>query len=138
MPKDCLNIDIRVGDFLFVGGKGNGPAQYGMQIKKVLKVDNNKIQIILSGSLTSEKEQAIGYHVRKIEKGELGQLSKIKEELEEAMDANEQKNKIMELTELSDIYGALEARAQTLGFQMEDLKKMSDVTKRAFLSGRRK
>ena len=46
MPKDCLNIDVQVGDFLFVGGKGNGPAQYGMQIKKVLKVNDDKIQII--------------------------------------------------------------------------------------------
>ena len=91
-----------------------------------------------SAPLTPEKELPIGYHVRKIEKGVVGQLSKIKEELDEAMDANEQENKIMELTELSDIYGALEARVQTLGFQMEDLKKMSDVTKRAFFSGRRK
>ena len=42
------------------------------------------------------------------------------------------------MVEASDLYGALEAYAETtLGVSMEDLKQMSDVTKRAFMNGRR-
>lgn len=43
---DCLHQKMNVGDFLFIGGKGNGPAEYGMQVKKVLKIEGEKIQIV--------------------------------------------------------------------------------------------
>ena len=36
------------------------------------------------------------------------------------------------MMELSDIYGALEAIAEKYQLTMDDLKKMSDSTKRAF------
>ena len=44
----------------------------------------------------------------------------------------------MQELELADIYGALEAVARTHGLKMRDLKKMSELTKRAFESGSRK
>jgi len=80
-----------------------------------------------------------GYHVTEIEKGVLGELSKIREELDELFDAREQEVRIMELVELSDLYGAIEAYVHDKhpGISMDDLKAMSAVTKRAFANGRR-
>lgn len=80
-----------------------------------------------------------GYHVGEITVGTLGNLSKIQEELDEAVDAENQSNRLMVLLELSDIIGAVEAvlEKQFPGFTLEDLKTMSDATKRAFLSGHR-
>lgn len=80
----------------------------------------------------------MSYHLVPIKKGVLGEASKIQEELDELMDAEVQENKILALVELSDLYGALEAMAITYGVTMDDLKKMSDATKRAFMSGSRK
>jgi hypothetical protein len=80
----------------------------------------------------------MGYHLSEIKKGELGKSSKIQEELDELVDAETQNNKIMAMVELSDLYGALEAVAQAYGLSMQDLKIMSDATKRAFHSGARK
>lgn len=80
----------------------------------------------------------MGYHLRKIEiQGEFGKCSKIHEELEELEEALEQDNRILALCELADLYGALEAVAHSLGVNMLDVIKMSEATKRAFLSGER-
>lgn len=76
----------------------------------------------------------IGYHLKKIKKGTLGKISKVQEEVNEYKDAKKQKCKIMQELELADIYGALEAVAETHGLKMKDLKKMSRLTKRAFES----
>lgn len=79
-----------------------------------------------------------GYHVTKIKKGKLGEISKIQEELDELKDAKLQKCKIMEGVELADLLGAVEAYAEkNLNLSLEDLIKMKEVTKRAFVSGRR-
>jgi len=45
----------------------------------------------------------------------------------------------MILVELSDILGAIEAYLDKHhpGMKLDDLKKMSDITKRAFINGRR-
>lgn len=83
-------------------------------------------------------EQSHGYHNKTIIKGVLGQTSKIREELDELMDAEEQGVFILQAVELSDLYGAIEAYAETLRLSMEDLRMMSNLTKRAFESGRRK
>ncbi len=48
-----------------------------------------------------------GYHLKIIQKGTLGKISKIREELEELEDANKQQVVLMELIELSDLYGAM-------------------------------
>lgn len=79
-----------------------------------------------------------GYHLKKIKKGELGKISKVQEEINEFKDAIEQGCKIMAMVELSDIYGALESLAKEFNLSMKDLKKMSNITKRAFESGHRK
>jgi len=91
-----------------------------------------------SCELTTVIEQPKGYHIKNIKKGILGQSSKIQEELEELIDAEDQGNKIMAQVELSDLYGALEAVAESYNITMEDLKIMSDTTKRVFKSGKRK
>ena len=83
----------------------------------------------------SSKQTKSGYHLKKIKKGEFGKISKVKEEAQEYQDAIEQGCKIMAELELADIYGALEAVAETHGLKMKDLKKMSELTKRAFESG---
>lgn len=80
----------------------------------------------------------MSYHLTEIPKGELGHSSKIQEELLEFQDAEMQGCKIMALLELSDMYGAMEAVAEKYGCTMEDLAKMSSLTKRAFKSGKRK
>jgi hypothetical protein len=84
-----------------------------------------------------EKLEDPGYHIRKIPRGTFGEVSKIREELAELEDALAQGVKIMALCELSDLYGAVRAVAENLGVTMNDLEKMSDVTSRAFESGRR-
>lgn len=81
----------------------------------------------------------MGYHKRAIVvQGIYGEVSKIEEELDELKESFEQDNKILALCELSDLYGAMEAVAEKLGVNMEDIKKMSAATKRAFQSGARK
>ena len=77
----------------------------------------------------------IGYHLHTITKGELGTISKVKEEIEEFEDALAQDCKLMAMVELSDIYGALEALAETYNLTMQDLAVFSDITKRAFING---
>lgn len=80
-----------------------------------------------------------GYHLRDIPKGIFGELTKIEEELEEIKDSVEQKSKVMELVELSDLYGAIQGYLEKHhpGVTMEDLRIMSDITQRAFRSGAR-
>lgn len=80
-----------------------------------------------------------GYHLVEIAKGKLGEPSKILEEVEEFIDATNQGVSIMALIELSDLMGAIRAY---LGkhhptITIDDLNKMSEVTERAFVNGRR-
>jgi len=81
----------------------------------------------------------MGYHIREITKGSFGDFSKIQEEWEELLDAHEQGGKILELVELSDLYGAIEGYIQSkYGMTMEDIKQMSGMTSSAFKEGKRK
>ena len=79
----------------------------------------------------------MGYHKRKIERGEFGKTSKIREELDELEDALEQNNRIMAMVELSDLYGAIQAVANNIGTNMTELQIMSEATERAFKDGTR-
>lgn len=79
-----------------------------------------------------------GYHKNHITRGLYGDISKVSEEVEEYLDAKMQGIRIMEMLELSDIYGALEAVAVGYNLTMGDLKAMSDRTKSSFNSGERK
>ena len=85
------------------------------------------------------KSSPAGYHLRDINKGEIGEVSKIVEEVEELLDAHEQGVKVMELLELSDIYGAMVRYLEKhhTGMTMKDIKKMHKVTRRAFDNKRR-
>lgn len=80
-----------------------------------------------------------GYHIAEIKKRLYGSAGKIQEELDELNDAHEQGSKIMILVELSDLYGAVEGYLEQNfpGMKMHDLKKFSDITKRAFKEGAR-
>jgi hypothetical protein len=80
----------------------------------------------------------MGYHIKKIQKGELGHASKIREEYEEFIDAYEQSNPVMELVELSDLLGAIEAYViNHYDIELDDLIRMKDATKSAFEDGTR-
>ena len=80
-----------------------------------------------------------GYHVKRIKKGTYGEFSKIVEEVEEFHDATKQGNKIMAITELSDVIGAISGYLEKHfpDFSLEDLVIMAEATKRAFETGER-
>ena len=81
----------------------------------------------------------MGYHKRKIERGELGHFSKIREEYQEFKDAYEQGNPILELCELADLIGAIEAYTLNhYDIELVDIIKMMNCTKEAFQEGKRK
>lgn len=81
-----------------------------------------------------------GYHIAVIPKGELGEFTKVLEEFNELQDALDQGSKVMALVELSDMMGAIQAYLDNHfpGFTIDDLKKFSNITKRAFENGHRK
>lgn len=79
-----------------------------------------------------------GYHLVEIKKGILGTPSKISEEYFEFMDAVSQGNPLMQLIELSDMLGAIDAFAKNYGMTVETLLLMTKATQRAFESGARK
>ena len=83
--------------------------------------------------------EAAGYHLARIPRGEVGEASKVAEEAAEFADAVAQGVSVMALVELSDLYGAMDAylARHHPGTSMEDLRRMSEVTRRAFLNGRR-
>jgi hypothetical protein len=81
----------------------------------------------------------MGYHTKEIPKGELGEFSKIREEYEELRDAESQECKVLAICELTDLIGAIEAYAQTqFNLSLKDLIQFSNMTKSAFLEGKRK
>lgn len=80
----------------------------------------------------------MSYHIAEIPKGELGHLSKINEEYLEFLDAYNQSNPIMELLELSDLLGAIEAYTLNhYDIELRDIIVMKEATQRAFESGHR-
>jgi hypothetical protein len=79
-----------------------------------------------------------GYHQEYIQKGVIGEVSKISEEYLEFIDSVKQDNQIMSLVELSDLIGAIDAYISKFNLSINDLKTMSDVTKKVFLEGVRK
>lgn len=80
----------------------------------------------------------MAYHKRFIPKGDLGQFSKIQEEFQELSDANFQSCAPLEICEICDLYGAIEEYIKKYNLTMEDIKKFSDMTKKAFVEGSRK
>jgi hypothetical protein len=82
---------------------------------------------------------SMGYHKKVIKKGVFGEFSKIKEELEELEDAIEQDVLIMQMVELSDLFGAIREFAQVkFNLNIDQLEKMADLTESAFKDGTRK
>lgn len=81
----------------------------------------------------------MGYHIMDIPRGHYGEASKVMEEALEFQDAVNQGVVLMALVELSDLYGAIQGYLEQHfpGLTMEDLAKMSEVTRRAFASGTR-
>ena len=79
----------------------------------------------------------MGYHRIQIPKGTLGEFSKISEEYLELFDAVEQDNKILEICEMCDLVGAIEAYANKFNLTLDDIIKMKDANKCAFEDGTR-
>jgi phosphoribosyl-ATP pyrophosphohydrolase len=84
-------------------------------------------------------EKSAGYHVTDIPRGELGELSKVQEEMLEAIDAKTQGSELMVLIELADVLGAIDAYLERHhpSIRLDDLRKFSEITKRAFQNGHR-
>jgi hypothetical protein len=81
----------------------------------------------------------MGYHTKKIKRGVYGEFSKIQEEFDELIDARQQNNPIMELIELSDLIGSVEAyTTKHFNITLDDLIRMTNATKSAFMDGTRK
>ncbi|QXM18482.1 hypothetical protein Phab24_id036 [Acinetobacter phage Phab24] len=80
----------------------------------------------------------MSYHKIKIHKHNVESIFKLQEEFFEYLDAVANNNPIMAVQELSDLYGCLENEITKYGMSMEDLRKMSDLTKSVFTSGFRK
>lgn len=80
-----------------------------------------------------------GYHLSDIPKGEIGEPTKILEEALELIDAHNQGVKIMQLVELSDLYGATARYMEKYHpyTSMQDIIDMHLVTRRAFDNGHR-
>ena len=81
-----------------------------------------------------------GYHVTDIPRVKHGEFSKIEEEIAEWSDSRKQGVSIMELCEAADVYLAMKSYIirEFPGFSMEDVRKMAEVTERAFDNGFRK
>lgn len=80
----------------------------------------------------------MGYHTKDFKKGVFGEFSKVQEEWDELLDARAQDGKILELCELSDLYGAIEGYVKTrFNMTMDDIAKMSRMTSSAFEEGKR-
>ena len=80
----------------------------------------------------------MGYHKTYIQKGVLGHFSKIREEYQEFQDAYDQSSPVMELIELSDLLGAIEAYTLNhYDIELNDLIKMTRSTQSAFKDGSR-
>jgi hypothetical protein len=133
----CKGITIentKIGQDLFY--KGIELGSYGYRT-----IDNENIQWNYGTGVAEPRFSKVlstipkGYHNFPIQKGKIGELTKIIEELDEVIDANKNNNKIMEMVELSDLYGAIESYVTTLGCSIEDLKKMNNFTKRSFENG---
>lgn len=78
-----------------------------------------------------------GYHLRTIPKAPFGTSAKVVEEALELVDAHKQAAKIMALCECADIVGAVRAYVDREGGDFADIRRMADITSRAFASGRR-
>lgn len=80
----------------------------------------------------------MGYHKLDIHKHQQGSPYKIQEEFLEYIDALATGNKIMAVQELSDLFGCIKLEASKLGYDLNDLRVMSDLTKKVFEEGTRK
>lgn len=80
----------------------------------------------------------MGYHLKEIEKGTLGCFSKIEEEWEELLDARTQHNEVLEICELCDLIGAIEAYTSIKwNLPLQKLIQMMSATKSAFNENKR-
>ena len=81
----------------------------------------------------------MGYHKTTIPKGILGEFSKIEEEFLELKDGFEQDDKILQIVELTDLIGAIDAYSSCrFGLSLGDLIKFTRKTQQAFEDGSRK
>lgn len=106
-------------------------------VAEAMKTTEGRAELALK-MFGGTKAEPVGYHKKQINKGVLGEFSKIKEEFEEFEDAFQQNNPIMELVELSDILGAIEAYTSKYNIDLNSLITMTRATQNAFKRGDRK
>ena len=79
----------------------------------------------------------MAYHTVEIKKGKLGEFSKIEEEFQELTDAVNQGVPPLIICELCDMIGAIELYASKWNLNLDDLIRMKELTKSAFIEGKR-
>lgn len=91
----------------------------------------------LSTVLRSQRKKSYHDDIN-LPKASLGTFDKVLEEMWEIREATLQGNGLLQLCEFADLFGAIENYlTTTLEVNMTDLKKMSQLTKRAFETGSR-
>jgi hypothetical protein len=68
-------------------------------------------------------------HKINIPKGEYGEFSKIEEEFLELKDAFQQESKILQMIEISDLYGAIEGFCEKNGFDFNEVIRFSNMVR---------
>lgn len=136
---ECGSYGVRfspgLGAWLYATGCAE--PRMSMIIASKIHLDSVSTQPVAEKHLKDKSCSSGGYHLSQIPRGVHGELSKVLEEYNEAVDAEKQGVKLMLLQELSDIILAIEAVALNNGSNLDDLIKMSAVTKRAFNVGDR-
>jgi CobQ-like glutamine amidotransferase family enzyme len=80
----------------------------------------------------------MAYHTKPIPKGTLGEFSKITEEFLELQDAADQQHPVLQICEMCDLIGAIEAYAKKYNLTLVDLIQMKESTRTAFRDGQRR
>lgn len=131
----CINNKFDKFDYILfdkINKSNNEISSYVKMIKKHIFYPHKHIYY------TERFKKEYGYHKIQITKGTFGEFSKIEEEIQELFDSHKQENKILELVELSDLIGAIEGYVEKkYNISLDDVIKMKESTKNAFLCGKR-
>jgi hypothetical protein len=94
------------------------------------------ISIVFANPKQKNKSMKNPYHTVEIKKGIIGEASKIFEEVEEFRDAVLQNSPILQLCELADLIGAIEAYTESkFNISLDEIILMTKANKQAFVSG---
>ena len=94
-------------------------------------------QSVLICPICGQETKNLISHTRRRHDNSIKSRVEFEEEFLELKDAYGQNNKVLEICELCDLVGAIEAYAQKYNLTLADLIKMKEANKRAFQDGTR-